>query len=289
MGKNLIQRLSEGAGIVPTRIRALIRNLERGADLRPTSAELIEVDYRDAKSLRDAVEGAEALVHLAGALKPRPGESLWEANGETTLALLEAVRPEDLRCFIYLSHPGADIDSKNAFLQAKGEAERAILGANLPGAIFRAPIILGQGNFALQDLIRRARAPLSPVVGGGSVRLQPVSQSDVIAAIEWALSAPAQPMRTVSLAGPETVTYADLLYRVAGRIGKRPKILPVPKFLARLAAWVAGSVSPSPGSNHAMLDTVFTEYLETGENPRSDLPFTLAPVNEILDRIFPRS
>ncbi len=289
MGKNLIQRLSEGAGIVPTRIRALIRDLRRAEDLRPMSAELVEVDYRDATSLREAVEGAEALVHLAGALKPRPGESLWEANGETTLALLEAVRPVDLKCFIYLSHPGADIDSRNGFLQSKGTAEKAIRDANLPGAIFRAPIILGQGNFAIEGLIRRARAPLSPVVGGGSVRLQPVSQSDVIAAIEWALAAPARPMRTVSLAGPETVTYADLLYRVAGRIGKRPKIFPVPKFLARLAAWAASSVSPSAGSNRAVLDTVFSEYLETGDKSKSDLPFTLAPVNEILDRIFPRS
>ena len=90
VGQNLIRLLSQSAKIVPTRIRALVRDLRRADKLRPLAAELIEVNYRDPAALRVAVEGAEAVVHLAGALKPRLGESLWEANGETALNILEA-------------------------------------------------------------------------------------------------------------------------------------------------------------------------------------------------------
>jgi NADH dehydrogenase len=289
VGQNLIRLLSQSAKIVPTRIRALVRDLRRADKLRPLAAELIEVNYRDPAALREAVEGAEAVVHLAGALKPRLGESLWEANGETALNILEAARPSDLKCFVFLSHPGADLDSRNGFLQAKGIVEREVLDAGLPGAIFRVPMILGQGNDSLERVIRCARAPFSPVVGGGAVRVQPVSQVDVVAAIEWALSDPPRPMRTLNLAGPETLTYADLLYRVANRIGRRPRIFPVPKFLARLVGWSAGAVSSAGGNDRAALDTFFTEYLERRVVPRGELPFSLAPVNETLDRIFPLS
>jgi uncharacterized protein YbjT (DUF2867 family) len=195
----------------------------------------------------------------------------------------------ELKCFVLLSHPGADIDSKNGFLQAKGVGEKGVLDAGLPGAIIRVPMILGQGNDSLNRLIKRARAPISPVLGGGSVRIQPVSQLDVVATIEWIISDPPTAMRTLNLAGPETITYAALLDRVARRIGVRPMIFPVPSVLARLGGRIASVVSATGAIDWAAMDTIFNEYLERRGAPRGDIPFSLAPVNETLDRIFPHS
>ncbi len=288
VGQALIQHFSQGSDIVPRRIRALVRSVARAEALRPLAAELIEIDYSNPLSLREAVEGAEAIVHFAGGLKTRPGESLWESNCGTTLALLEAVKGIHLRCFVFLSHPGSDLDARNGFLQSKGIAEKRILDAALPGAIFRVPMILGQGNESLERILLKVRAPIAPLVGGGSVRVQSVSQSDVIAAIEWVLSAPPMPMQTMGLSGPDTVTYADLIGRVARRLGKQPKLFPVPKLLARLAGWATEAVSPATGSDRAALDTIFTEHIEpAGASAKSELPFALAPVNETLNRIFP--
>lgn len=284
VGQNLIQYISQSSTIVPTRIRAVVRDVSRADALRPLAAELIEVDYHDPASLREAVQGAEALVHLPGTLRPRNGESLWDANGQPAIAVIEALKSDSLKSFVFLSHPGADEDSRNGYLQAKGSAEKAILGAGFPGSIFRVPMILGQGNNSLEQLIRAARRPISSVIGGGATQVQPVSQTDIVAAIAWAISEPLAPMRTFYITGPETVTYADLLNRVARRIGKRPKIFPVPKFLARLKGWIGGDRNYS-----AVLDTLFTEHLDKRQEPREVFPFTLAPVNETLDRIFPMS
>ncbi len=262
--------------------------MDRAEALRPLAAELIEIDYSAPLALREAVEGAEAIVHLAGGLKTRPGETLWESNCGTTIALLEAIKGIRPRCFIFLSHPGSDLDARNGYLQSKGIAEKGILDAALPGAIFRVPMILGQGNESLERILRKVRAPVAPLVGGGSVRVQPVSQTDVVAAIEWALSNPPMPMRTMGLSGPDTVTYADLIGRVARRLGKRPKLIPVPKFLTRLTGWAAEAMSPAAGGDRAALDTIFTEHIDpSGGSIKSELPFTLAPVNETLNRIFP--
>jgi uncharacterized protein YbjT (DUF2867 family) len=282
VGQNLIQYISQSSTIVPTRIRAVVRDVSRADGLRPLAAEIIEVNFHDPASLREAVEGAEALVHLPGTLWPRNGESLWDANSQPAIAVIEALKSDSLKSFVYLSHPGADHHSKNGFLQAKGIAEQVILGAGFPGSILRVPMILGQGNQTLDQIIRETRRPISPVISGGATQVQPVSQTDIVAAITWAISAPLAPMRTFYITGPETITYADLLNRVARKLDKRPKILSVPRFLARLVGWALGAKNYS-----AAIGTNFTEHLDKRQEPREVFPFTLAPVNETLDRIFP--
>ena len=37
------------------------------------------------------------------------------------------------------------------------------------------------------------------------------------------------------------------------------------------------------------METVFNEFLENPDEARKSLPFTLAPVNEILDQAFPKA
>lgn len=248
----------------------------------------MEVDFQNPESLQKSVEGADAIIHLAGALKPRRGENLQEANVAPTKAMVEAAVSAKVKCFIFLSHPGADPNSENPYLQTKGTAEKIIRDAGLAGAIFRVSMILGPGNPSLEGLVRLARKPFTPLIGGGTVRVQPVSQSDVTAAIDWALSTAPQPARTITLAGPETLTYANLVQRVAGRIGKRPKNLPIPKAAAKLAIWIASVFSPHAGANRIVMETVFNEFLENPGEARNSLPFTLAPVNEILDQAFPK-
>ncbi len=262
--------------------------MKKADPLRPLAAELMEVNYQNPDSLKEGVEEADAVVHLVGALKPRRGENLQEANVSPTKAMVEAAVAAKIKCFIFLSHPGADPDSKNPYLQTKGIAEQIIRDAGFAGAIFRIPMILGTGNPSLETILRLARAPLTPLIGGGTVRIQPVSQSDVVAAIDWALSANPRPMRTITLAGPETLTYANLVHRVAARIGKRPKNLPIPKAAAKLAIWIASGFSPHTGANQVVIETLFNEFLEDSGEARNNLPFTLAPVNEILDQIFPK-
>jgi uncharacterized protein YbjT (DUF2867 family) len=284
VGQNLIQYISQSPSIVPTRIRAVVRDVSQAAGLRPLAAEIIEVNFHDPDSLREAVQGAEALVHLPGTLWPKTGESLWDANSQPAIAVIEALKSDSLKSFVYISHPGADQDSKNGFLQAKGIAEQAILGAGFPGSIFKVPMILGKGNQTLEQIIQETKRPISPIIGGGSTKVQPVSQTDIVAAIAWAITEPLAPMRTFYITGPETITYADLLNRVARKLGKRPKILPIPKFMARLAGWTLGATNYS-----AAIGTNFTEHLDKRQEPRQQFPFTLAPVNETLDRIFPMS
>src|SRR3989442_14431667 len=143
VGTALIQYLSEGVPMGAARLRALVRSPAGVRALHALGAEVIVVDYRQPEALRGAVAGADVAVHLAGALLPRRGETLLQANVETTRAVVAAATSAGVKTFVYLSFPGADPASPNRYLRAKGLAEAIMQQAGLAGAIFRVPMILG--------------------------------------------------------------------------------------------------------------------------------------------------
>jgi NADH dehydrogenase len=284
VGTALIRYLSAGAPLGATRLRALVRSLARAQSLHALGAEIVVVDYHRTQTLRDAVAGAEVVVHLAGALLPRRGESLLQANVEATRALSEAAAAAGVKTCVYLSFPGADPAAKNQYLRTKGMAEAVMQQAGFAGAILRVPMILGPESPAMVQLGRMARAPVLPLVGGGAVRLQPIAEADVLAAIAWAIAVAPRPLHVVNLVGPETLTYAELLRRVGARLGTRPRVLHIPKAAAWLSAYVAGALAPSLGWNRSVFDILFNEHLADSGEARAVLPLTLTSVQTALDQ-----
>jgi NADH dehydrogenase len=245
---------------------------------------VIIVDYCQPEALRGAVAGADVAVHLAGALVPRRGETLLQANVETTRALVEAAISAGIKTCVYLSFPGADPASPNQYLRSKGMAEAIMQQAGFAGAIFRVPMILGPDSPAAVQLRRLARAPLLPLVSGGAVRIQPIAETDVLVAIAWAIAAAPRPLRVLNLVGPETLTYVELLRRVCARIEKRPRVLRIPKEAAWLSACLVGALVPALGWNRSVFDILFHEHLADPAEARATLPFTLTPVQAALDQ-----
>jgi NADH dehydrogenase len=252
--------------------------------LHAFGAEVIVVDYHQPEALRGAVAGAEVAVHLAGALLPRRGETLLQANLDTTRALVEAATASGVKTCVYLSFPGADPASSNRYLRAKGMAEAVIQQAGFAGAIFRVPMILGPDSPSMVQLRQMARSPLLPLVSGGAVRIQPIAEADVLAAIAWAIAAAPRPLRVLNLVGPETLTYAELLHRVCARLGKRPRVLRVPTAAAWLSAGLAGALVPWLGWNPSVFDILFHEHLADPAEARATLPLALTSVQETLDQ-----
>jgi uncharacterized protein YbjT (DUF2867 family) len=284
VGTALIRYLSAGAPLGAMRLRALVRSSARAQSLHALGAEIIVVDYRRPETLRDAVAGAEVVIHLVGALLPRRGETLAQANVETTRALVEAAISAGVKTCVSLSFPGADPASKNQYLASKGMAETLIQQAGFAGAIWRVPMILGIESAAVVQLRQMARAPLLPLVSGGAVRLQPIAEADVLAAIAWAIAVSPRPLRVLNLVGPETLTYAELLRRVGDRLGTRPWVLHIPKVAAWLSAYLAGALVPSLGWNRTVFDILFNEHLADPAEVRAALPLTLTSVHAALDR-----
>ncbi len=284
VGTALIRYLNEGTLLGAVHLRALVRSPAGARSLQALGAAVSVVDYRQPEALRAAVAGADVAVHLAGALLPRRGETLLQANVKTTRAVVEATTLAGIKTFVYLSFPGADRTSQNRYLSSKGMAEAVIQQAGFAGAIFRVPMILGPGSPSVVQLRQMARAFLLPLVSGGAVRIQPIAQADVLAAIAWAIAVAPRPLCVLNLVGPEILTYAELLRRVCARLGKRPRVLRIPTAAAWLSAYLAGALVPALGWNRSVFDILFHEHLADPSEARATLPFALTPVHETLDQ-----
>ena len=287
VGKALIERLGGNTASGPVRLRALVRDLGRSANLRDLPAELMEVDYDDPESLQPALDGADCVAHLAGSLVPRAGDSLLGANLITTKNVAEASKNCGVKSFVYLSFPGADARSDNEYLRTKGQAED-VIGENFDsGAIFRVPMILGPDTPAMNQIKRLLRSSMIPLVVGGAVRIQPIYLGDVISAIEWAILHPEAPLARVNLVGPETLFYRELLMRAGRRIGKQPRILTIPRGLGRAASSIIGRLAPSSPMSRTVFDVIFYEHLCSDEEAGSISSIPRTGIDEILNLSLP--
>ena len=283
LGKALIRRLAEVPHSAVERVRALVRGLAQAAVLDGLPVEIFQVDYGDAGSLVEALKGADAVVHLAGALQPRRGERLHEANAGTTRTVAAAAEAAGVRRFVYLSAPGARLDSPNEYLRSKALAESSIRRAGFEAVVFRVPMVLGEGTPSTRTLLHLAGSRVAPLVRGGRVRIQPVALADVAGAIQWALEVEHAPVHVLDLVGPDTLTYVELLRRAAARLRGRPLVVGVPGWLAEATAAVGDGLGW--GWNRTLFDTLFNEHLGDATETRRLLPFPLTPVDELLDEL----
>jgi uncharacterized protein YbjT (DUF2867 family) len=127
-------------------------------------------------------------------------------------------------------------------------AEQRISASALKWTILRPTMIYGApGDRNLSRLLTLLRrAPLLPVPGGGRHLQQPVHVADVADAVLSAAERPAAAGRTYDVAGPEPLTFAQLLRISARAVASRTRFVPVP--LAPLVALARGHerLSPQP-------------------------------------------
>src|SRR5438094_10398464 len=84
---------------------AIVRSERAAVALRPLAgaARVVQASYGDAASVDAALEGATAVVHLAGILVERPGSTYEDANVETTRRVTEAARRRRVAKLVFVS------------------------------------------------------------------------------------------------------------------------------------------------------------------------------------------
>ena len=203
---------------------------------------------------RTGIAAADVVVHLAGTLQPKGGDTYESANVETARTVAEAAAAGGLSRIVFLSYVGADRRSDNAYLRAKAEAEELLVGSGVPTTIFRCLHIYGPpdhpGPTADAFLARRGRAVTVP--GSGRQRIQPLYVGDVVSAVEHAAADPDAPAGTFDLGGPEEMAMDDF---VRALNGGEAKIRHLPAGVARLGARLAPSLTP------ALMDLLLADNL----------------------------
>ena len=127
--------------------------------------------------------------------------------------------------------------------------EKGFLSSGRSGVMLHPTMIYGA---ATDQNVRRlaallGRLPIVPLPGGGRALVQPIHQDDVTRAVMAALDIAWPGPRTMVIAGPEPMAYAEFARAVARAAGlRRPIIVPMPLPLLRLLARLAVLIPSLP-------------------------------------------
>ena len=206
-------------------VRCLVR------DPRELGPERVRVglvlgDLGDPRSFRHAMRGVDCVVHLAAATRDSPRASIEELNGLATLRLVHAAEQARASRFLLLSTLGASRHSPARYLRSRALAEQAVAAASLESTIIASSLVVAPGDRLLTLLDRLSWLPAVPIPGSGRTRYQPISAEDVGTCTLAALDEPAT--GRFELAGPETMTYDDLVAAVLRARGRRRRPVHIP-------------------------------------------------------------
>jgi len=270
-------------------VRSLVRRPgERSAaTLAAWGSELAQGDMTDAESLRRAVEGVEVVVHLV-AIRQGKGDDFRRIMEQGTLDLAAAARDAGARRFVLMSALGTSAETKDLvpYYRAKWEMEQTVQGSGIEHVVFRPSFVFSGDGGILPTFRKLARvAPVTPIIGSGEEKIQPIWIDDVAAYFAAAVDKPEAANRTFELGGPDAVTWNEFWRRLKGELGQRRPSVHVPIGLMRLNALVTERL---PGNIPLTRDLL--TMLEHGDNVTSNddavqtFGLTLVPLDEQLRR-----
>ncbi len=260
--------------------------LARRPDRATGATEVVPGDMTDANSLRRAVDGADAVIHLVAIRQGRP-EEFERVMTQGTRDLVGAAKDAGVRRFVLMSALGTTEESRTLvpYYGAKWEMEQAVKASGIEYVIFRPCFAFARDGGILPTFRRVARiAPVTPITGSGRQRIQPIWIDDLADYFARSLEvAPAN--RTFELGGPDIVTWNELWQRLKQALGLRRPSMHVPMGLLRAQAVV---VEKLPGDIPLTRDLL--KMLEHGDNVVSndeavrEFKLPLVPLDEQLGR-----
>jgi NADH dehydrogenase len=244
-------------------VRCLVRDPARATKLSSWGCELVRGDMADTASLRAAVEGCGTVVHLV-AIRQGKEEEFERIMIAGTRALLAAAKEAGVGRFVLMSALGTGEDTKDLvpYYRAKWEMERAVEESGLEQVTFRPSFIFGREGGILPTFRKLARLmPVTPIIGSGRQRIQPIWADDVAAYFAAALDKPEAANRTFELGGPDAVSWDEFWQRLKRILGLRRPSVHVPVGLMKVNALVTERL---PGNIPLTRDLL--KMLEHGDN-----------------------
>jgi uncharacterized protein YbjT (DUF2867 family) len=224
------------------RVRCLVRSREKAEALEREGFETHLGDVTDATSLEGAGRDVDIAYYLVHAMAGGGDFAAREEQGARNFARMAAA--EGVERIVYLGGLGDERTSKH--LGSRHQTARTLIAHGPPLTYFRAAMVVGEGSESyrtLRYLVKRLPVMIAP--SWLKTDTQPIGIDAVVEYLRRAPEVPESRGREVQIGGPDVLTYADMLDRMALAMGMRPRRkLPVPLITPWLSSLWLGLVTP---------------------------------------------
>lgn len=215
------------------RVRALVRSPDKATPLTAQGVEVVLGDITQPRSLDEAVDGCDTVVHLVGIIREKLPATFEAVHTRGTLRVLEAAERCGVKRFVHMSALGARAEG-TTYQRTKFEAEELVRRSGIPSLVIRPSVIVGPGGGFMELLLGMLRlSPVIPVIGDGQYRLQPTDVEDVAMAFVQAVGRNDSLEGSFDIGGPHKLTYNRLLDIICEEFAWRRRRLHFPVGMVR--------------------------------------------------------
>jgi uncharacterized protein YbjT (DUF2867 family) len=279
IGTNLVEfLLAEGRPV-----RATSRNIEvlQGRDW--DGVELRTANALEPASLDGALEGVDTAYYLVHSMAA--GKSFPELDARAARHFAEAATRHGVRRIVYLGGltPERPVSTH---LQSREETGDILREGSVPVTELRAGMIIGPGSAAwevIRDLVNHLPVMITP--RWVQSRSTPIALENLLRYLADVPKYEETAGEVYEVAGPDVVTYADVMRRYGRLVGKRPIIIPVPVLTPRLSSYWLRLVTAVPTNiARALIDGLSQDVIARENRLAKLIPQKLLNFDESAER-----
>jgi uncharacterized protein YbjT (DUF2867 family) len=244
IGGRLVPRLTaEGH-----EVRCLTRKPEKLAGVPwAEEVEVVAGDALDRSTLAGPMAGVDVVYYLVHSIGT--GSNFEDTDRRAATNVAEAAQAAGVKRIVYLGGlvPAAD-EAVSPHLSSRAEVGQIFLDSGVPAVVLQAGVIIGSGSASfemLRYLTERLPVMVTPI--WVESRVQPIAVRDVLTYLIGALGLPKGTDRRFDIAGPDILTYREMMQRYAAAAGlKRRIIFPIRVLTPWLSSQWVNLVTPVP-------------------------------------------
>ena len=263
-----------GAALVPRlaadghAVRGFARSPERVAASGIALDELVVGDVTTGAGLDEALDGIDVAYYLIHSMEGAAAGAFAERERDSARGFAAAATAAGVRRIVYLGGivPGDAPLSRH--LGSRLAVEAALHDAVPEPIALRASIVIGARSRSFRFLVRLIeRMPVMALPAWRGNRTAPIDGRDVTEYLARATTAPAElSRRSWDIGGPDVMTYADMISRIADSLMVRRRSISLDLTLTPVASVVAAAIA---GEDPALISPLM-ESLEHDLLPRDD-------------------
>ncbi|MET0919966.1 MAG: SDR family oxidoreductase [Acidimicrobiia bacterium] len=203
-------------------------------------------DALEAHDVRRALAGVDVVYYLVHSIGT--GSQFVESDRRAATNLADAAAGAGVQRVVYLGGIVPTGDDLSPHLASRAEVGQILLDGAVPAVVLQAAVIIGSGSASfemLRYLTERLPVMVTPVWVRSKV--QPIAVRDVLSYLVAALDLPDGLNRRFDIAGPDVLTYEEMMQRYAKVAGlRRRMIVTVPVLSPWLSSQWVNVVTPVP-------------------------------------------
>ncbi len=263
-----------------------VRGFARRPDRVTIDVPVVAGDVLEGAGLHHALEGIEIAYFLIHSMERAGVDSFSRRERTGAERFAQAAREAGVRRIVYLGGPSPEGGPRSAHLISRLVVEEILLSAVPDSVALRASIVIGARSRSFAFLVRLVeRLPVLALPAWRENRTQPIDERDVIALLVAAGSSEAVSGMALDIAGPDVVSYGELIARIADlmlvdRPALRFKRLTVTPIASRVAAAIA---SEDPDFIEPLMESLETDLLPRDDRAAELLKVRLHSLNSAIE------